>query len=98
MTYRIAYGCDTETLADPDEMVLLDLADECAEMEYDDLTSWITDNWGGISIGLDGLARQPLVGLADVLGVLRQRLLPVIGDEALEALVADIYDATGQND
>jgi hypothetical protein len=59
MAYMIAYGVDTETLADPDEMVLLALPEECADMDSEDLESWIRGNWEGID-------RQPLVGQRDM--------------------------------
>jgi hypothetical protein len=92
MTYRIAYGIETETLADPDEMVLLDLPDECADMDSEELEAWIDGNWQ-----TDAIGRQQLVGFGDVVSSLRS-LLPEMDASALEALIEGLYDATGQND
>ena len=60
--YFIIYGVDTETLMDPDETAILALPDKCADMESEELCSWIRENWGG-----DEINDQPVVGLDDVL-------------------------------
>ena len=34
MTYQIAYGCDTETIEDPEQLVLLTLSDDVMQVQY----------------------------------------------------------------
>jgi hypothetical protein len=101
MTYRIAYGVETETLIDPDELVLLDLPEECADMDSEELESWIRGNWGEISIGVNGLSSQPMVGFQDVLDSIRLILPTVPGitdtDSAEETILESLFDAFDNN-
>lgn len=75
MTYRIAFGVDTGSLEDPDQLVLMSLPDECAEMESEELLQWINEN-------KDAHSAQPLVGLNDVKESLELILGAEIPDDA----------------
>lgn len=57
--YQIAYGSDTGSIEDPDQLVLLTMPDECADMDTDDLEDYIRDSAGPID-------SQPLVGFNDM--------------------------------
>lgn len=58
--YRVIYGFETETIEDPDQIVLLDLPDQCSEMDTEDLETWIVDYWAD-------LKKQSILGLNDVI-------------------------------
>ena len=62
MTYQIAYGRDTESLEDPGQLVLLDLPEVCSDMDSDELTEWINENWDD-----PGVRSQEIVGITDVM-------------------------------
>lgn len=60
MNYQIAFGTDTESIEDPNQLVLLTLPDECADMDTDELSVFLDENWMEVD-------SQPLVGLTEVI-------------------------------
>lgn len=44
MTYKIAYGTDTGSLEDPDQLVLALLPEKCRQMESEELQTWMKGN------------------------------------------------------
>jgi hypothetical protein len=91
MSYQIAYGAETESIEDPDQLVLLTLPDHCADMDTDDLSAFIEANWTE-SWG------QSLVGVDDVVESLRLALSAHGIDPATgESIIATLTDAIDNN-
>lgn len=91
MTYLIAYGTDTESIEDPDQLVLLSLPDECSEMDTDDLVEYLNDS------GNEAYS-QPLVGLNDVLESITLALAAEGVDPAvIDRALATVFDAVDNN-
>jgi hypothetical protein len=81
MSYRIAYGLDTRSIEDPDQLVLMDLPDQCSDMDSEELEDWLNDNEG---------VHQPLVGQADLL----EKVAEACEREGLNGdMIARILDA-----
>ena len=70
--YYIAYGVDTETLEDPDNLVLVGCPPDWADKDTDELVADINTEW-------DSLEVQPLVGFSDVVEALRLIIRSVNG-------------------
>lgn len=62
MSYQIAYGLDTESIEDPDQLVLLSVPDEWADLDNDEFCSTVADEWTSGKVKID-----PLVPLEHVL-------------------------------
>lgn len=96
MAYQIAYGADTDSLEDPDQMCLVTLPDECEDMESDDLIDFIKDNWGTPDV-----SAEPLVGFNDVQDALRLILTALKGEvlttPLIETVLRSLYDAVDNN-
>jgi len=84
MNYQIAYGRDTESLEDPEQVVLLDLPDECSDMDSDELTEWIAENWDWPDMRV-----QEIVGITDVM----ESLSLILGAETDAATAKRILDS-----
>ena len=93
MTYQIAFGTDTETIEDPDQLVLLSLPDTCADLDGDDLIDYINAYYGSADVSV-----EPLVGLNDVLDSLRLALSAhSISPGDTESIIATLTDALDNN-
>lgn len=96
MAYQIAYGTDTESIEDADQLMLLTLPDECENMESDDLIDFIKDNWGTADV-----SAEPLVGFNDVQDALRLILTALKGEvlttPLIETVLRSLYDAVDNN-
>lgn len=91
--YRIAYGMDTDSLEDPDQLVLLTLPGKCADMNSDDLGLYINTYWGDPNV-----QSQPLVGMSDVIDALRLVLAASDVDAKEQTdIVAHLLSAMGNN-
>lgn len=91
MTYQIAYGSETKTLEDPDQLVLITLPGECADMESDDLVAFINDNW------TDNY-QQSLVGVDDVIdSFLLAMYAEGIDYDTRERIITTVRDAIDNN-
>lgn len=86
MTYRIAYGLDTESMEDPSQLVLIDLPDECIDWDCDGLAHRIRS-------GEVVYIEQALVGFDDVLDALRQVLANRGLGPLFERIRPDLTDA-----
>lgn len=89
MTYFIAYGTDTESLEDPDQLVLVGCPDDWAELDSDDLAASISHEWQALE-SRGGI--QALVGEKDVLDMLRTIIpnapgLDGLGEESVQRVV-----------
>jgi hypothetical protein len=93
MTYQIAYGLETECLEDPDQLALLTLPDGAADLEYEDLVSYINDNWG-----TDLVKDQPLVGLDDIIESFQLALRAAgVDDVSITDITNTVTDAVSNN-
>lgn len=91
MTYQIAYGRDTESLEDPDQIVLLDLPEECSDMDGEELEHWINDNF-------HELRYQELVGITDVLESMELAMFAEgVTPEVRRRVLATVSDAITNN-
>jgi hypothetical protein len=76
MTYRIAFGEETESLEDPDQLVLVSMSDDVADMDNDELIEYIREN---------PVDKQRLVGAEDAVVAFRR----LMADEGVPDSVAD---------
>lgn len=91
MTYHIAYGIETESLEAPDQLRLLSLPDEVADMDNDDLAAYISDTWTTIRA-------QVLVGADDVVQALRMLMrAQKIDNFTVEVVIDGLRDALDNN-
>jgi hypothetical protein len=72
VSYTIAYGTETESLEDPDQLVLVTGPDEWADLDSDDLVQAIRNTM----YDEDSLV-EPLVGIQQVLDAL-ELLVPAV--------------------
>lgn len=88
--YRIAFGTDTETLEDPDQLVLATMPEEAADLDLDDLVNYI-----GTS---DEVTYQDLVPLEDTLDAVRLAALSEgLNPSAADLIVSTVRDALANN-
>jgi hypothetical protein len=64
--YYIAYGMDTQTIEDPDQLVLVGCPEDWADLDNDDLVEHIDDAWDSGALDI-----QRLVGFTDVIDSMR---------------------------
>ena len=92
--YNVAYGTDTESIEDPDQIVLLSLPDEWADLDTDELGWAIKDNWTDPAV----VKWTELVPLRDVVDSFR---LAMAGEQiepaAVERIVLTVEDAIVNN-
>lgn len=89
MTYRLAFGVDTESLEDPSQLVLVDLPDECDLWDSDGVIDYINTH---------GVPQQPLVGLHDVLDSMGLAMQGEgLSPEVVAAVRGTILDAVFNN-
>lgn len=70
--YYIAYGTETETLEDPDQLVLIGCPEEWADLDNDELVRRFHEDHASVDV-------QPLVGFQDIIESLRLILQSVGG-------------------
>lgn len=94
MPYQIAYGRDTESLEDPTQLALLTLPDECSDMDSDELTEFINENWEDPEF----MTVQDLVPGADVM---ESFALAMDGEginpDMVSRILSTVADALGNN-
>jgi len=86
--YTIAYGKDTESLEDPDQLVLVTCPSDWADLESDELIGKISDHWAALDV-------QNLVGIQDVFDSLKLIIptTPGIHPSNISATTKFILDA-----
>lgn len=95
MTYKVAYGTDTESLEDPYQLVLLYLPDEAEELDSDELTSYINER--GINEDGAGTGLIPATALIPFRDTVESLTLAMAGEEiptaTIDRIIGTLTDA-----
>lgn len=94
MNYRIAYGVDTGSIEDHTQLVLLDLPDECADLDTEELGQWITWCWDAP----EHIIKQEMVGYTDVIESLALILNAYLNEDMVSNIITSLNDAFTNND
>jgi hypothetical protein len=94
VTYKIAYGLDTDTIEDPDQLILITMPDAWAGHDVDELLNNIRNTWNVHP----EVTYQPLVPLEDTLDSVVLALIGEgVSEEIAERVRLTVRDATDNN-
>jgi len=96
--YRIAFGLDTETIEDPDQMVLLDLPDDFSEVDTEELEYLLAHDHEirqrRMHEPADPFTFQPMIGVQDVI---ESFVLAMLGEgipqSQIDVILTTVFDA-----
>lgn len=100
MSYRVCYGIVTETIEDPDQMVLVDCPDDWAEYDSDTLANLIAIDMKADPTSDIGeyVALQTMVGFNDIIESFRLAMFTEgVPQDTLDIIITTVTDAVVNN-